>query len=119
MGEKYDLDRVEEIYIRSMINIFNILFDSDETDVELVKNSIKKSLINPESYNNYQCNKFQIMTSIISCIIDNDMERIVLLFLSSTFLLESVLRINEKCGKSNMVSNEIQRMIDSYVEILN
>lgn len=119
MSGTYDLVKVEQLYSNSIISIFNILNNKNEANIGIVKDLIKESLNNPESYVDYEESKYEILTSLLSAIMAYDTERFVFLFITSSFLLESIMKISENSSKSTDVSIELENLVNNFCNLIN
>lgn len=104
----FNFDEFESYIDDSVIKLVKILGCKKITSIKEAKHNIKnKLLINPKIYTDYGNNK-ELITSLLFQKVqsDND-DDFIIIFLSSTFLLESFIKINHEdltlCNKVNNI----------------
>ena len=107
-----DLDSIKRIYETGIVDVYQVLKHENEFNIENVKNLIRDTLIvDKTSYVDYERDEQSLYLTILSSVIDEDIQRFSMLFLSSSFLLESILKLeNSDDDRGNDIACIIANM---------
>lgn len=93
---EYNFVDLEVKINKAIVEISSLIFEKEKLKLKEANTFIKKSLIGgKDNFIDYRDNKFINISNLLSKFLAGESEDFVFLFLSMTFLLESVLRIDE------------------------
>lgn len=97
---EYNFVNLEMKINKAIIDISSLVFEKEKMELEEANRFISKNLVNgKDTFIDYRINKFINISSLLSKYLAGQNEEFVFLFLSMTFLLESVLKIDENDEK--------------------